>query len=262
MSLLKEDGIPVLILANEISNQFKSDCREQLGVFIWDVSNLLWLFNEFPNIKSEFIASLGYTVDRILPVPPIPYVFRTATTNAQEKKPDFRARLRDIAAGNAQSRDYEIICTEILKDLLSDHLTMWKTQEYSNDGLYRFDLFCRIKMDVRQDFFDTIKRYFNTKYIVFEFKNYEKPITPKEVYTTEKYLYEKALRKVAIIVSRKGADEHAQKAMRGSLRESGKLILYLSDNDLLDMISIKQDGEDPADFLANRLDDFLLQLEK
>ena len=31
----------------------------------------------------------------------------------------------------------------------------------------------------------------------------------------------KALRKVAIIISRKGADKHAKMAARGSLRESG-----------------------------------------
>ena len=43
---------------------------------------------------------------------------------------------------------------------------------------------------------------------------------------TEKYLYEKSLRKVAIIVSRKGADTNAKKAARGSLRESGKGVFW------------------------------------
>ena len=78
---------------------------------------------------------------------------------------------------------------------------------------------------------------------MFEFKNYEKPITQREIYTIEKYLYEKALRKVAIIISRKGADKHAKMAARGSLRESGKLIICLSDEDLKAMLQIKKGGK-------------------
>ena len=42
-------------------------------------------------------------------------------------------------------------------------------------------------------------------------------ITQREIYTTEKYLYEKALRKVAIIISRKGADKHAENGCDGEV---------------------------------------------
>ncbi len=88
-------------------------------------------------------------------------------------------------------------------------------------------------------------------------------ITQEEIYTTEKYLYEKALRKVAIIISRFGADDHALKAAKGSLRENGKLIICLSDNSLLEMIDIKTRGDqEPAEFLGAILDDILVHLEK
>ena len=99
--------------------------------------------------------------------------------------------------------------------------------------------------------------------IVFEFKNYQKEIGQEEIYTTEKYLYEKALRKVAIIISRNGANQHAFQAARGTLRETGKLILCLSDNALLDMVDIKERGEqEPAEYLGTILDDVLMHLEK
>ena len=102
-----------------------------------------------------------------------------------------------------------------MKNVLGEYLGLWVVQERSNNGLYRFDLCCKIKNGVNQDFFVTIQNQFNTKYIVFEFKNYEDKITQKEIYTTEKYLYAKALRSVAIIVSRKGADENALAAAKG-----------------------------------------------
>ena len=147
--------------------------------------------------------------------------------------------------------------------MLGEYLGLWKVQESSNNGLYRFDLCCKIKNGVNQDFFDTIKNYFNTKYIEFEFKNYEKEISQKEIYTTEKYLYEKALRRVAIIISRKGASKNALSAARGCLRENGKLIMCLSDQDLIELINIKEKEEQPtAEFFEVMLDDLLIQLEK
>jgi len=93
-------------------------------------------------------------------------------------------------------------------------------------------------------------------------KNHSEKISQKEIYTTEKYLYEKALQRVAIIISGKGADENALAAVRGSLRESGKLILCLSDRDILEMIEIKERNEQPTEaFLSAMLDDLLIHLE-
>lgn len=262
LSVLKETGIPVLVIAGEISCEIKNSFFEKYGVHIWDVTNLLWLFDDFPDIKNEFIAFLEHSTDHIEPTAPDVEILQ----RLPEPKPtelDLKERLLKITPGTKQSRDYESLCTEILKYVLGDYLTLWEAQETSNDGLYRFDLCCKIKNGANQDFFDTIKHYFNTKYIVFEFKNYTEKITQKEVYTTEKYLYEKALRKVAIIISRFGADDHALKAAKGTLRENGKLILCLSDNSLLEMIDIKtRANQEPAEFLGALLDDILVHLEK
>ena len=262
LSPIKTDGLPILVLANEISDPLKVQCWEQFGVSIWDVGNLLWLFDKFPDIKNELIASLDYTIEGIEPKPPLPDVLQNVSEGKREE-PSWKERLLRIAPGREQFQEYETICIEILKYVLGDSLTLWETQEPANNGLYRFDLCCKIKDGTYQGFFDIIQHYFNTKYIVFEFKNYSKKISQKEIYTTEKYLYEKALRKVAIIISRLGADEHALQAVRGSLRETGKLILCLSDNALLEMIDIKMRGEqDPAEFLGALLDDLLIHLEK
>ena len=262
LNTLKETGVPILVTATEITSETKSKFYEKYGVHIWDVANLLWLFEEFPDIKNEFIAFLEHSTENIEPkAPDIDIRQRSA-----EQKPtelDLKERLLKIVPGTEQFQDYEALCTEILKYVLGDYLTLWEAQETSNDGLYRFDLCCKIKTGADQDFFDTIKHYFNTKYIVFEFKNHKGKITQKEIYTTEKYLYEKALRKVAIIISRFGADDHALKAAKGALRENGKLILCLSDNSLIEMIDIKTRGEqEPAEFMGALLDDILVHLEK
>lgn len=52
-------------------------------------------------------------------------------------------------------------------------------------------------------------------------------------------------------------------AARGCLRESGKLILFLSDTELFDLIDAK-DGQTQtsASYLEDKLDEILVTLEK
>lgn len=88
-------------------------------------------------------------------------------------------------------------------------------------------------------------------------------MSQEEIYTTEKYLYQKALRSVAVIVSRKGADKNALRTARGCLRENGKLILCLSDEDLLELLRIKEEADrETAEYLGDMLDGMLIHLEK
>ena len=256
----KEDLI--LVVGNIVSKEIVEKYFEKYKIHIWTLSNILWLFEEYPDIKNEFISLLTYSVDDLKLEKPCHSLFQEQRNKKNEGT--WKSKLLAIKPGKGErSKEYEDICIEILKNVLGEYLGLWKVQESSNNGLYRFDLCCKIKNGVNQDFFDTIKNYFNTKYIVFEFKNYEKEISQKEIYTTEKYLYEKALRRVAIIISRKGASKNALSAARGCLRENGKLIMCLSDQDLIELINIKEKEEQPtAEFFEVMLDDLLIQLEK
>lgn len=121
---------------------------------------------------------------------------------------------------------------------------------------------CRIKDGNQKTFWSILERYFNSKYVVFEFKNYNDAVTQKEIYTTEKYLYSKALRSVGIMIAANGYEENARWAAKGCLRENGKLILLLETKDLIEMNRLKEEQEDPSEYLQNKLDEFLLELEK
>lgn len=160
------------------------------------------------------------------------------------------------------SVEYEKFCTKVLKILFSNDLTLWREQQKSNDDLYRFDLICKIKDDVTSAFWKFLEEYFRSKYVIYEFKNYKDVITQKEIYTTEKYLYAKALRCVAIIVSCNGSDDNAKKAIKGTLRENGKLILNLSNRDLANMLEYELNGNLASEYLYNVLDEMLIELEK
>lgn len=177
---------------------------------------------------------------------------------------ELRQTLAQWKGGKANpSSEYEKLCTRVLQRLFSlDDLALWLEQAKSNDDLYRFDLICKIKQDNHKDFWETAERHFHSKYIIFEFKNYSGEVTQMEVTTTARYLYTKALRTVAIIVSPNGFSAHAEKAARGALREDGKLILSLTNADLIEMLLGKDNGKDPSEYLNKKLDTLLINLEK
>lgn len=84
----------------------------------------------------------------------------------------------------------------------------------------------------------------------------------KYAVTVWEYLYHAALRNVAVIISRKGFSENAKIAADGCLKENGKLIMDITDGDLINMINIKKDGEEPADYLLSMLEDRLMSIGK
>ena len=104
--------------------------------------------------------------------------------------------------------------------------------------------------------------FYHTKFVVFEYKNYSECISQNLIYITEKYLFPVALRNVAFIISRKGFDQNAEKAALGCLRESGKLIVSLNDDDLITMLSMKEKGEEPSDFLLDKVECMLMSVSK
>lgn len=197
----------ICVVANLVSDETKRKYEEAKLGYVWDIRNVLWLFEDYPELKNELISILNYSVENIEPERPEPFIFEESSqmenTDPESVADSYIAQLKVLETGSAAFKKYEELCVSILKYILGEYLTLWEQQKTTEENLYRFDMCCKIKNGVTQDFFDTICKYFSTKYIVFEFKNYEKPITQREIYTTEKYLYEKALRKVAIIISRK-----------------------------------------------------------
>ena len=103
-------------------------------------------------------------------------------------------------------------------------------------------------------------RHYNSHFVVFEFKNYSEKIDQNLIYITEKYLYDAALRNVAFVISREGFSDSAKFAAEGCLKEHGKLILDITQDDLINML--ESPDNDPADYILAKLEDFLMGISK
>lgn len=252
--------IPVLVTAHRVDKEKMNKYKpEHSDLIVVDIQNLLYAVKDFPEMRNKLVSILSYSVENIEPKKGFISIDVLQHNNHTES---LIKEMEACIAGNSYFREYEELCEGLLRNIFSDDLALWKTQEKSNNDLYRFDLLCRIKDGNQKSFWAILERYFNSKYVIFEFKNYSAEITQKEIYTTEKYLYSKALRSVAIIISANGYDSNAYWASKGCLRENGKLILLLNSDDLIQMNRVKLDNEDPSEYLLNKLDELLLELEK
>ena len=259
---------PMLIILacvdDELRERIKSieayDINEKLVLI--DIRNLLYMVQNNAELREELISILPFSTAQITPSKPEIDILETLPLEDSNIHTGLLTQLQNWNPETETSSSYETLCTNVLKALFMDDLDLWEDQEPSNDGLFRFDLICKIKNDTTKEFWKVAGQFFNTKYIVFEFKNYRDFITQKEIFTTERYLYLQALRGVAIIISTKGVDTNGQKAIKGVLRENGKLIITLTNAELIHMLQQKMAGRDPTDMLSAKLDKLLIHLEK
>jgi hypothetical protein len=261
----------MLIVSCIITAGQREHLKQEYRIVVLDRQLLLHLASDSPEITDKLNAlfeinpdDLSITVEQYYDLaadistppdterPPPPSADITGTNLCKE--------LRAIKPGKSAWSDYEAKCREILEYLFKDHLSGWKEQQRTDDDLNRFDFVCRIKPST--EFWNFILQHLHSRYILFEFKNYAKPIKQGQVLTTEKYLLEKCLRKVAIMITRKGAQESAIKMTQGAMRETGKLIIILDDEKICKMLHMKQNGSDPTDYLFDITDEFLLSLPR
>ncbi|MGR2740199.1 restriction endonuclease [Billgrantia sp. Q4P2] len=176
------------------------------------------------------------------------------------KGTELCTRLKDTKRGKQTWSQYEELCIDVLKYLFPNDLQGWHAQKRTDDGVSRYDFVCRVRP--MTEFWSFLVEHLNSRYVIFEFKNYVGKIKQGQVLTTEKYLLERGLRKVAIVLTRAGADKNAFKMMQGAMREHGKLMLVVDDKNLCRMLHMKEQGEDPTDYLFELADDFLLSLPR
>jgi hypothetical protein len=178
----------------------------------------------------------------------------------RRKGSTFCKELRSLKRGRATWAAYEKLCDRILRYLFQNDLHGWHKQVTTEDGVSRFDCVCRIKSNV--EFWRFLVEHLDSRYVLFEFKNYIGEIKQGQVLTTEKYLLEPSLRRAAILMTRAGADKSAKAVIQGAMREQRKLVLVIDDDQVCEMLHMKENGEEPADLLFDVADQFLLSLPR
>ncbi|MEX2695819.1 hypothetical protein [Rhizobium mongolense] len=203
------------------------------------------LKTELSEIMDEFIEAPMEA--QFTPAPPTMF----APVKRRNFDPDLAIkRLQDCPV--SEGTPYESACSYAIKGVFSSDFNLWTEEQHNiEERFHRLDLMGHVNS--KNEFWRGLRYDFRSRYIVFEFKNYAEPITQKEIYSTEKYLFSGALRMVAIMVSRNGEDAGSLKARVGALREHGKLIMLLTNNELIEIVEAFKAGDDTHALLMANL---------
>lgn len=247
-------------LRASLESKYKITLVDRLDLRNWSAAH--------PELSEQLEALLEILPTESLPTL-IPRTDPTLSSKPLGRRPPRRdenkgtqlcKELKGIDRGKASWARYEKVCEEILKYLFPNDLTGWHSQLRTDDGLNRYDYVCRVRPTT--EFWNFIIDHINSRYVLFEFKNYTSEINQGQILTTEKYLLKRGLRRVAIIMTRAGADDHAVAMTQGAMREQGKLMLIVNDEQVCEMLHMKERGDDPTDFLFELADNFLLKLPR
>ena len=267
----RADGIPsrgMLVVSCLLQQPMLLALEKKFGITLIDRTSLEAMVAEKPMLNEELQALIGSSVSQLFEndgKKPDDSIRRKNYSRAAPTPPEdtrgteLCASMRTIPLGKSGWQAYERICADILKYLFPNDLYGWYKQKRTDDGLNRYDLICRIRPTTETDFWKFLIEHLNSRYVVFEFKNYRGKISQGQILTTEKYLLERGLRRVAIIFSRKGAAKDAVKMTQGAMREQGKLMIVVDDRLLCEMLHMRENGKDPSDLLFELTDNFFCE---
>ena len=261
--------ICLLIIIGKVSEQQKQDAYNQYGICVWDITNLLYYVQHDDHLYEELSRLSYFPLSGILAAQPKVWSPSKPTNDysplyTQERINFFKRQLNDCLPGNDHSTVYENLCQNIIEFLFPNAFYIASSQHKTEDEHFRMDMICSLRgeTEATHPFWKIISQHYNSHFVVFEFKNYNKPIDQNLIYITEKYLFNAALRNVAIIISRHGFSDSARFAANGCLKENGKLIMNISDLDLISMLDSKLNGDSPEEILLTRLEDTLMKISK
>lgn len=160
-------------------------------------------------------------------------------------------RLESCPKGMEGWKQYEDLGSEIFHYLFENTFRNY-TYEYqssTSDGTQRRDLVVNNTYKDTTCFWQLVKNDYNTNLIIVDFKNYREELNSDGFYIPTKYL-NSVVGNFVIVFSRLGLDETARKVQQRLLSEK-KLVLCLSDSDLINMINQKMNGQEPLNSLEN-----------
>lgn len=242
---------PIIVVLGHLSPAARDWAEGQYHLQIWDLDRVLDLAARDEALHADLLALVSET-----PAAPLP-----------EPAAELSETARLIAVVEAHIKKntltpsgYEALCMEVFTHVFDPVLFGFKNQVQTVDGGNRYDFICQIKSG--DPFWDGLRHDFRTRAIVFECKNYAKKITADQVYSTERYLFANALRTVCILISRLGPDDGCRRAAQGAMRESGKLILLLSNTDLVELLKLRSTPGGPAEYLDALIWQFIVSLPR
>ncbi|MEU0752636.1 hypothetical protein [Streptomyces albogriseolus] len=176
----------------------------------------------------------------------------------QSESRSLADRLTSMASGRASWSAYQRLCRDIAEYLFCPPLRspIWESLDgaevnkrdfilpnYAEDGFWKFlrDKYC-------------------ADFVVVDAKNYTEGIKKQEVLQIANYLTKNGTGLFALIMTRVDPAESAVLTIRDHWVTQDKMIVVLTDGDILQMLTDKSFGHDPSEVLRQKIEDFRLKI--
>jgi hypothetical protein len=170
---------------------------------------------------------------------------------------DLESRLPNIRPGIADWRVYEKYCEDLLSFLFVPPLNPPIPQSRDERNANRRD-YILPNYALDGGFWQFMRTHYEAHLVVAEVKNLSRGPGKAEVLQVANYLNPRGTGLFALILARGDLDQTARWICREQWVQHRKLIVGLSDEDVLQMVRTKIAGSDPAELVRQKIEDFRL----
>ena len=242
----------LLVVSGDLSSGARQAIAEQDGLDVWTGDDLSQLLQRFPDVAKAAATSVAALQSLQI---------MTAVASTSLPRPlsaKFKDRLDAIKAGKDDWGEFEDWGTEILTEIFRPDLGPPDQQTRSDDGLDIMDAIFPIRAAGPP--WALVRAEYGTRFAVAEYKNYTKPIGPKQVESIQQYLWVPAKRQFGLLVSRELPAPQAVVQRRRAWLEQQKMIAFLTAADLISMLEMRENGEEPFEVIDAQLEEFFRTL--
>ncbi len=213
------------------------------GIEIWDINY----------IAQSFAKEIATT-----PHPLFQALFTATKYVAAHDK--LIVELKSIHAGNKNNdwSKYQKHIEKVLDYLFGSDLSSPITEHSDHFKINRRDFILRNYAET--GFWAHLRNRYLADFIVLDAKNYTKKVTKKEVLQIANYLKVHGAGLFGIIISRNGGNTGCYYTCREVWAMDKKLIIVLTDEDIIKMIIAKAANNDPEEIIRQKIEEFRLSM--
>lgn len=239
-----EQGL-LIISESIIPNSIREYLKNNSNIIVKDFNDIVshvknYMFDKF---------RIQFLIDKTV----YPYLSRElpniVTDVSRVKAEKLIEQIKECPIGKEGWKQFENICLDILKYVLGgtfENLFI-KSQARNFNGTDIRDFI--ISNNGNSLFWQSMKFIYGCNNIVVECKNYSETIGNDELRQMSDYLEKEAIGRFGLIFSRKGIKDTTKQVEYLSTNRIIKLILVLKEEDIIDLVRKKLNGENPEDIL-------------
>ncbi len=234
----------VFITASELTQEYK-DLFAKYNIELWDKEFITQEFSKQIEIiePKSFKAFFGAPLIK----------------SKSDKYQKLIDELKNCSMGAPEWGKYQKIIKKILEVMFCPPLDIPIAQSNDSTKKNRRD-FVMPNYSQEKDVWNFLRDRYNAEFVVIETKNSSKTVTKQDVLQIANYLKKDGCGLFGIIISRKGLGKNTKDALRDKWLFDKKMIVVLDDIDIEQMILEKKNGNDPAELIKKKIEDFRLSI--